>query len=155
MSVITPTTGSAKLAAGRKRRWVRIPVRIMGFFLVVALVAGVWAKVEMDRIDREAERFADTGKETIALLGEYQTALAKLDVHRALDCFDPEYANDREGFWTEQLQSDRDGVRIYEWSLAEEKPFNLRRHWPATPALLHDHSLDGGEPFQARQDREH
>jgi hypothetical protein len=77
----------------------------------------------MDRIDREAEHFAETGKGVIALLHDYQAALTKLDVDRALTCFDPEYANDRDGLWVEQLQSDRDGVRVYEWRLADEQRF--------------------------------
>src|SRR5262249_13088361 len=47
-----------------------------------------------------------------------------LDLDKVLACYAADYANDRDGFWTERLKSDRDGVRVHEWRLEEERPFS-------------------------------
>ena len=43
-----------------------------------------------------------------------------------LTCYDEAYASEREGFWAEELQSERDGVRVYEWKQGDAKPFAKR-----------------------------
>src|SRR5262249_17508200 len=89
------------------------------YFLLVALVLlglGVLAaKLKMDAIDAEAQEFAETGKAAIALFGEYQEAIAQLDLARLLACYDPAYASPDGGEWRERLASDRDGIQVYEW----------------------------------------
>jgi hypothetical protein len=102
----------------RKRRLVYLAV-----FLGVLAAVSLGVKVEVDHIDAEAEKFAETGKAAIALLSDYQAAVASLDLDRVLACYDPAYANEREAYWVERLQSDRDGVRVYEWHLEGERPF--------------------------------
>src|SRR5262249_27070875 len=120
----TVDTPAPKVAAPpaprRKRRWLR---RILLGLLLTLVGLGVWVKVQLDRIDREAERFTRIGKAAIALLGEYQSAVGRRDVGKALACFDPGYASDREGWWVERLRSDRDGVQVYEWGQEQERPF--------------------------------
>jgi hypothetical protein len=54
-------------------------------------------------------------------LGEFRSGVEKFDVEKVLSCYDESYASDREGFSTEQLQSDRDGVRVYKWQPTKEK----------------------------------
>jgi FG-GAP-like repeat len=102
----------------RKRRLVYLAV-----FLFLTATAGLWAKLEIDHIDAEAEKFAATGQAAIALLGEYQAGMGRLDVGQVLACYDPAYANEREGYWQERLRSDRDGVRVYDWYLDGARPF--------------------------------
>jgi hypothetical protein len=88
------------------------------------LASAVAAEVAMWRIDRNAERFAETGKAVIALLGDYGNAIARLDVSAAVECFAPDYASDSEGDWVERLRSDRDGIRVYEWRQENVRPFD-------------------------------
>ncbi|HEY1376030.1 MAG TPA: VCBS repeat-containing protein [Gemmataceae bacterium] len=119
---MTPTrTDTAKPAAAAKkpRRWRRYAVAAA--LLVVGLAAA--AEVEMWRIDQDAERFAETGKAVIGLLGDYGAAVGKLDVAAAVDCFASDYASDTEGDWGERLRSDRDGVRVYDWHQENVRPF--------------------------------
>jgi hypothetical protein len=105
--------------AKKRRRWLRyliVPVLL----LVTVAVA---FEVEAGRIDAQAEAFAGTGKAIIDLLGRYQAAAGKLDLEGVLACYDPDYASDEEGYWVEELRSDRDGVRIYDWRLDGRRPF--------------------------------
>ena len=102
----------------RKRRFVY-------FGLVVGLiaVAGLLARLEILRIDAEADLFATTGQATIELLGEYQAGMGQRSLERVLACYDSAYANDRDGYWNEKLRSDRDGVQVYDWHVDGNRPF--------------------------------
>jgi hypothetical protein len=102
----------------RKRR-----LKYLAIFLGALTALGIGVKLYVNHIDAEAEKFAETGKAAIALLGDFQAGAGKLDLNQVLACYDPDYANDREGYWLERLQSDRDGVRVYEWYLDAERPF--------------------------------
>jgi hypothetical protein len=99
----------------RKRRLVGCAMPL-ALFAVVAV--GAW--IEVRSIDATAETFADTGKAALALLGGCGTAAGQLDAEAFADAYADDYANDREGDWVERLRSERDGVRVYEWS--EERP---------------------------------
>src|SRR5215472_6273241 len=102
----------------RKRllRYVGIPLAV----LAVLAIAG-W--IEMLRIDAEAERFAETGKAALTLLGCCGSAAEKLDTAAFLESYAPDYASECEGDWAEQLRSSRDGVKVYEWSEVSPRPF--------------------------------
>src|SRR5437660_9743428 len=89
-----------QLLRRRKRR--RRRRRILLVLLLILVGVGIWVKLEIDHIDREAEQFTRIGKAAIALLGEYQSAINQRDVTRALQCFDPEFARDRDGLWVER-----------------------------------------------------
>ena len=113
----------------------------------------MWVKIEIDRIDREADRFAQTGKDVIAFFGEYQAAVGQRDVGRVLACIDPDYASDAEGTWSERLRSDRDGIRVYEWHPADPGPFTRRRRRPTVRVALRVQARDQREQVQAELDR--
>ncbi|HZY89028.1 MAG TPA: VCBS repeat-containing protein [Gemmataceae bacterium] len=106
------------MTARRKRRLLYLSVPVL-----LLAAAAVWAKVQMDAIDAEAARLADTGKAALALLGEYQAGVSALDVDRVLACYAPDYASDSEGNWSERLVSDRDGIQVYEWHQESPRPF--------------------------------
>jgi hypothetical protein len=105
--------------AKKRRRW----PRYLAAVLVVVLAIGVGVKVETDRIDVQAEAFAGTGKAAIGLFSDYQAAFGKLDLDGVLACYDADYANESEGYWAEQLRSDRDGIRVCDWQLDGRRPF--------------------------------
>jgi hypothetical protein len=94
----------------------------MAALTLLVLGGAAWAKLEADAIDRDAERFAQTGKDIIALFGEYQGAVGARDIERTVACIDPAYANEADGVWAERLRSDRDGVRVFEWYLEDPHP---------------------------------
>jgi FG-GAP-like repeat len=89
--------------------------------LIVLLVIAMLVKLKLDRIETNAQQLAQMGQEAQKLLGELRVGVEKSDVEKVLSCYDEYYASDREGFSTEQLQSDRDGVRVYKWQPTKEK----------------------------------
>ena len=89
--------------------------------LIVLLVIVVVGKLKLDQIETNAQRLAQMGQDAQKLLGEFRTGVEKFDVEKVLSCYDEKYASDREGFSTEQLESDRDGVRVYKWRPTREK----------------------------------
>jgi hypothetical protein len=97
----------------RTRWWVLISV--LALLGVILLGGWLWTS----RLQANAERLANVGKEAIALLNEYGAALEALDLDRALACYDEGYANPKEGSWIERLESDRDGVQIFLWQAGE------------------------------------
>jgi hypothetical protein len=106
------------MTARRKRRLLYLSVPVL-----LLAAAAVWAKVQMDAIDAEATRLAESGKAALALLGDYQAGVGALDVDRVLACYAPDYAAGSGGDWAERLVSDRDGIQVYEWHLENPRPF--------------------------------
>lgn len=98
-----------------RTRWGALLYLLIGGLVLVLLVGWFWAS----RLQGNAERLANVGKEAIALLNEYGAALLELDVDRALDCYDESYANPQESRWIEELDSDRDGVQVYLWQASD------------------------------------
>ena len=98
-------------------------LRYLGIPLAVLAILALAAWIELARIDAAAEQFAETGKAALALLGCCGSAAEKLDVDAFLESYALDYTNDREGDWTEQLRSSRDGVKVYEWSDTSPRPF--------------------------------
>src|SRR5215510_6257385 len=94
--------------------------------LIVLLVIFVLIKLKLDQIEANATQLAQMGQAAQKLLGEFRTGVEKFDVEKVLSCYDENYASDREGFSDEQLQSERDGVRVYKWKPATEKETTKR-----------------------------
>src|SRR5215208_4205251 len=94
--------------------------------VVVLLVLFVLGRAKLNEIEGNAQQLAQLGQEAQKVLGEYRAGLEKSDAEKVLSCYDERYANGREGLWAEQLQSERDGVRVYEWKLQDVRPFGKR-----------------------------
>ncbi|MCA1635110.1 MAG: VCBS repeat-containing protein [Acidobacteria bacterium] len=94
--------------------------------LVVLLVVLLVGRAKLNEIEANAQQLAQMGQAAQKVLGEYRAGVANADAFKVLACYDDKYANERDGFWAEQLQSERDGVRVYEWKLADSKPFGKR-----------------------------
>ena len=91
--------------------------------LFVLLVLGFFGRAKLNEIEHNSQQLAQLGQAAQKVLGEFRTGVEKADVAKVLSCHDDRYASEREGFWAEQLQSERDGVRVYEWKQADAKPF--------------------------------
>ena len=89
--------------------------------LIVLLIMIGLVKLKLDRIEANAQQLAQMGQTAQKLLGEFRSGVEKFDVEKVLSCYDENYTADREGFSEEQLQSERDGVRVYKWQPAVEK----------------------------------
>jgi hypothetical protein len=76
---------------------------------------GAAGKVYLDRVEAGALRLASTGTSLNAFLKAYVDGLKARDVPALLRLYDEHYADGRDGPWEEQLRSERDGVRVYEW----------------------------------------
>src|SRR5712691_5793196 len=100
----------------RKRR-----VILFSSPLVIILGLLVWGKIAINRVEANAQLLAQTGQASIKLLNEYRSGVdnfvAKKDPSKILDCYAEKYLSDHEGEWIEKLQSDRDGVQVYEWEI--------------------------------------
>jgi hypothetical protein len=91
--------------------------------LVIVVGLLVWGKLYVDRLDAGAQQLAQLGQVAQKVLGEYRTGVEKADVSRVLSCIDEAYSADRSGLGVEGPVSERDGVRVYEWSDAARRPF--------------------------------
>ncbi|MFN2596643.1 MAG: FG-GAP repeat domain-containing protein [Pyrinomonadaceae bacterium] len=91
--------------------------------LVILLACVVAAKIKLDRVERGAQQFAQMGQAAQKVLGDYKSGVEKSDAARAAAVYDEGYASEREGFWAEALQSERDGVRVFEWRTKDARPF--------------------------------
>ena len=89
--------------------------------LIVILGLVVWLKLEINRVEASALLLAQTGQGAIKMLNEYRASVDQFvtskDASKILECYAANYFSDKEGQWTEQLKSDRDGVRVYEWEV--------------------------------------
>lgn len=94
--------------------------------LVVLFVVFLVVKMKLNNIETSAQMLAQMGQSAQKVLGEYREGVEQGDAAKVLSCYDDAYASEREGFWTEELQSERDGVRVYEWKQADVKPFAKR-----------------------------
>jgi len=104
----------------RRRRWA-VYISLVAALVGIVLVGG---KVQMDRLQAKAQRHAETGQAAIALLNKYKAGVEAFDIKRVLECYDDAYRNEAEGFWVQQLQAERDGVRTHEWQIEAQRPFH-------------------------------
>jgi hypothetical protein len=105
----------------RQRRVVFYSSPLVALFVIFLLV-----RVKLNTIEANAQLLAQMGQAAQKVLGEYRAGVEKSDVSKVLSCYDDAYASEREGFWLEELQSERDGVRVYEWKQRDVKPFGKR-----------------------------
>src|ERR1700754_893526 len=69
---------------------------------------------------------AQMGQAAQKVLGDYRAGIEASDASKVLACYDDSYASERDGFWTEEMQSERDGERVYEWGQQGAKAFAKR-----------------------------
>jgi hypothetical protein len=91
--------------------------------LFVLLLAFGFGRAKLNEIEGNAQQLAQMGQAAQKVLGEYRAGVEESDAAKVLSCYDDRYANEREGLWAEELQSERDGVRVYEWKLQDVRPF--------------------------------
>ena len=83
------------------------PIVVIGLLLLAG-------KIYINGVEANAQLLAETGQSAIKLLNEYKTGVEKLSIDEIVSCYDDNYASDLEGFWVQHLESERDGVRVYE-----------------------------------------
>ena len=91
--------------------------------LIILIVVFVLVKMKVNNLEENAQRLAQMGQAAQKVLGNYRDGVEKFDTAIVLNSFDDKFASERDGFWTEEMQSERDGVRVYQWRLDEAKPF--------------------------------
>jgi hypothetical protein len=98
--------------------------------LIVILALLIWGKIEIDRVETNAQLLAQTGQSAIKLLNEYKSGVehfvSEKDGSRIAACYDDRFSSEADGDWQEVLKSDRDGVRVYEWEVENTRPFGKR-----------------------------
>jgi hypothetical protein len=103
----------------KRKRW----LIILGTLLIIILSGVIAIKIMINRIERNAQQFARMGQTAQKVLGEYKAGIEKFDAAQAAAVYDENYLGEREGFWTEVLQSERDGVRVFQWQIQDARPF--------------------------------
>ena len=111
-----------------KRRLKRRRRKIFWLSLFAILsVLMILLKITIDRIEASAQLLAETGQSAIKFLNEYRDGVdefvAKRDAGKITACYDDNYMSYNEGDWGERLESERDGVRVYEWEIEGARPF--------------------------------
>ena len=94
--------------------------------LLALFVIFVAVRAKLSAVEASAQMLAQMGQAAQKVLGDYREGVERADAAKILSCFDDTYASEGEGFWTEELQSERDGVRTYEWKQRDVKPFAKR-----------------------------
>jgi FG-GAP-like repeat len=96
--------------------------------LVMILVLLIWGKIAIGRLEANAQMLAQTGQAAIKLLNEYRSGVdefvARKDAGKILACYADNFWSDHEGDWKETLQSNRDGVQVYEWETENQRPLH-------------------------------
>jgi hypothetical protein len=118
----TPIPAAAKSVecARPRRKWL---LRIGALMLLAASGASIWAKIALDRIEREASELSEIGTSLNQFLQQYGTALKNHDIDALMALHDESYSTSDEGIWEMVPTADRDGVRVYAWRLRECKPY--------------------------------
>lgn len=91
--------------------------------LIILLAVFILAKMKLNHLEENAQQLAQMGQAAQKVLGNYREGLEASDTNKVLASFDNSFMSERDGFWTEELQSERDGVRVYQWRLSEMKTF--------------------------------
>lgn len=105
--------------------------------VVILILVVIVAKVKLNQIEENAQQLAQMGQAAQTVLGEYREGLEKFDVPKILTSFDDAFISPRDGYWTEELQSERDGVRVYEWKLADARQFSKQDVGDQVSRYLH------------------
>src|SRR5438105_1714709 len=91
--------------------------------LLALLVLSLAVRAKLNAIEASAQTLAQMGQAAQKVLGDYREGVERADASKVLSCYADAYASEGEGFWSEELQSERDGVRVYEWNQRDVKPF--------------------------------
>ncbi|MBT5874254.1 MAG: VCBS repeat-containing protein [Candidatus Latescibacteria bacterium] len=91
--------------------------------IALLIVAAILGTGYLNGIQSDANRLADTGKAAIDMFTAYKTGLEKSDIDGVLSHYSTDYSGENDGRWTERMQSDRDGVRVFEWGTQPSETF--------------------------------
>src|SRR5918911_3379707 len=116
-----PPVLEERIMSRRQKRLVYYSSPLLALFVV--LLAARW---KLSAIEASAQQLAQMGQAAQKVLGDYREGVERGDAARVLSCYDDAYASYAEGLWTEELQSERDGVRVYEWKQTGARPFGKR-----------------------------
>lgn len=102
-------------------------IRKKTLFIAVAVillfaVLGTAAKIKIDRVEGEALRLAETGKQVLDTLGDLGKRVKSGDPQEILAIYDESYQSPHDGLWRERLRSEHHGVRVYDWEVADPGP---------------------------------
>ena len=123
---------------------------VIPFVLVgLAIALGWWGNAQVEGIDARADLLSETGIGVIQMLKVCQGGIRDADLETILSCYGDDYGSDREGFWTERLESERDGVRLLEWRTEVPRRFD-RKDVAEQYARLYDRIAIRTEPSEAR-----
>jgi hypothetical protein len=118
---------ATKQPKGSLRTWLIRAAVAAGLAIAALALVG---KVYLDRVEARAMRLAQTGTSLNSFLKGYVDFLQARDIPALLSLYDENYADDRDGLWDEQLESNRDDVQVYSWTAKVSGPFSrdgLRR----------------------------
>jgi hypothetical protein len=115
------TTGAPKPI--KVRRWRKLFWRLFLACVCIGTGLTMWAKWSFDRIEARALRISEAGISLNKFLATYATAIERRSVDGLLVLYDDQYISEKEGLWTEVLQSDRDGVQVYNWKIEHPQVF--------------------------------
>ena len=94
--------------------------------LVLLLALFLAARVKIGQIEADAVRLAQTGRDSMNLMKEHVGGLAAGDLDRLLDCYTPDFRDVGAVAWREELRSERDGVKVYDWRPTDAPLAGLR-----------------------------
>ena len=89
----------------------------------VGLVA--YGGVKANRIERDAHRFAETGKAVLALLSEHAAGLQAGELDRILPLYTADFTSPDDGAWRQDLREQRDGVAVYDWRVEAPETYDF------------------------------
>jgi hypothetical protein len=102
------------------RKWL---TRVGVVATLLTTSVSIWAKITLDRIERDASDLAEIGTSLNQFFKQYGTALKERRIEALMALYDEDYSTLDEGLWDLTLTSDRDGVRVYSWDLWQRKPY--------------------------------
>ena len=105
--------------------------------VIILIVLIIMAKVKLNQLEDNAQQLAQMGQAAQKVLGDYREGLEAFDSAKVLTSIDDSFLTDGDGYWTEELQSERDGVRVYEWKLADVRQFNKQDTGEQISRYLH------------------
>ena len=114
---------ATNIPARPRRKWRR---RLLVSVLILSgLTVGgiVWCKSYFDRIEARGLQISDAGTSLNTFLKQFTTAFVERDLDALLALHDDSYASHSEGLWRRKLQTEQDGVEVYEWTIDASRPF--------------------------------
>ncbi len=92
--------------------------------LAIALALTAWGGFQVQRLESGATELATSGTAAIKLLKEAAAGLQDNDLDRLMAVYAADYSNPYQAPWSEQLRSDRDGIRVYDWLRGEPRDYD-------------------------------